>query len=495
VISLLKNIYHITVWEFSARFKSRSFIFLTFLLPFMVLVFFAFPLQSRKGEKQDAVKLLGLINLHEVQLVEQIQNHINQNYLLDSGSPAYIFMPVSLNESKLFIQMYQEYQNIAARKDSVTALYNQVVATRTDYYTNPRIRDKERLLEKSYQDLILIRDVKSLIENEYDLYRLKLDSVHVKESKRIADSLLHNDILDAYLIIPEDLGLGLKLQYYSMNTDDLPEARRIQKIISEVVIKLKMVEKGLELNLVEEWLKPVRLEKIQLKEGLLKKDYFIQFYVTITTVVFLLIAIFTSGGFLLSSVFKEKNDRTIEWLMSRATGSQILIGKIMGLGIIGCIQIMIWSGIIGGLSYLKFFPLGSIIPIQLNYFFYFQLIYIMGYLFYAAFLIMMGTRLSGENEIQRINTLGPILILILILVLFLIPEEFKSASLNVLVYFPFLTPFLMVNNLLVMGVKNLNEIYILGGGYTLLILAVLYVAGRNFKNILYYTTGGYKLKD
>ncbi len=339
MIRLIKNIYHIAAWEFTARIRSRSFLFLTLLLPLLVFILFALLLQLKDNANKDAIKLIGLVNLNEVQLFGQIQNHVNQNYILDSGSPVYIFMPVSLNQSTLYLQINREYQAVRTRKDSITQVYDQIVATRNEYYTSPHIRDKEYLLEKTYQDLIDIRNSKILIEKEFAAREARVNRVQLEESKRIADSLLLEDKIDAYIVIPAEFELEPNLQYYSKHTDDLWSAQQIQKIITEVVIKTKIVEAGLEVSLVEQWLKPVHLEKFLNTKQFLKQDAFLQFYVISIAVVFLLIAIFTSGGFLLSSVYKEKNEGTIELLMSKSSSSQILSGKIMGLGIVGMIQI------------------------------------------------------------------------------------------------------------------------------------------------------------
>jgi ABC-2 type transport system permease protein len=486
VIRIIKNIYHIAAWEFRARIKSRSFLFLTLLLPLMVFILFAFPLQLKESTNKDAIKLIGLVNLNEVKIFEQIQSHVNQNYILDSGSPVYIFMPVALNESPLFLQVSQEYQAIRARRDSITQAYDQIVAARNDYYTNPRIRDKEYLLEKTYQDLLDIRNAKTLIEKDFATGEARVNWVQLQESKRIADSLLLEGKIDAYVVIPADFELKPNLQYYSLHTDDLWAAQQIQKIITEVAIKIKMVAAGLEPNLVEQWLKPVHLEKILNKKELLHQDNFLQFYVSSTAVVFLLIAIFTSGGFLLSSVHKEKHDGTIEQLLSKTGSTQIMTGKILGLGLVGIVQILIWSGLTTLLIYLKFFPLLSIVYIRYQYFLYFQLIYLWGYLFYAALIIILGTRVDLEHDIQRINALSPLLIFILILLLFLIPNDFKALSFRVLLYFPFFTPFLVIINLIQIGFKNLNEIYILGAGYMVLVLAMLVLANQYFKRILFF---------
>ena len=56
-------------------------------------------------------------------------------------------------------------------------------------------------------------------------------------------------------------------------------------------------------------------------------------------------AIFTSGGFLFSSVLQEKTNRVIEVLLSYASSRQIMAGKIIGLGFLGLTQVLIWLGI------------------------------------------------------------------------------------------------------------------------------------------------------
>ncbi len=123
--------------------------------------------------------------------------------------------------------------------------------------------------------------------------------------------------------------------------------------------------------------------------------------------------------------------------------------------------------------------------VHYQYFLYFQLIYLAGYLFYAPLLSILGTHIAMEHEIQRINTLGPLVIFILILLLFLIPADFQALSFRILLYFPFFTPFLVIINLLKFGLKDLTEIYVLSAGYVLLIIAMLVMANQYFKRILF----------
>ena len=128
-------------------------------------------------------------------------------------------------------------------------------------------------------------------------------------------------------------------------------------------------------------------------------------------------------------------------------------------------------------------------PIVLTFFHtdnyvYFALVYLLGYMFYAAFLVIVGTRIASENEIQRINTLGPVLIFMFILLLSLIPNELQPRIISILLFIPGLAPFLVIVSLIKNGIKNLADLYFQGTVYLITTVVMIFLADRNFKNIL-----------
>ncbi len=55
-----------------------------------------------------------------------------------------------------------------------------------------------------------------------------------------------------------------------------------------------------------------------------------------------MMALFLSSGYLLQGVAEEKENRLIEILLSSVSARQLLIGKVMGLGAAGLVQIIVW---------------------------------------------------------------------------------------------------------------------------------------------------------
>jgi ABC-type Na+ efflux pump permease subunit len=88
----MRNIFYIARWEFSSRFKTRSFLFSTFILPILFSLLITLPVYLITYEDTVSTKLIGLINNDDNDLLEKLQNHLNQNYKLDSGSPEYIIL-------------------------------------------------------------------------------------------------------------------------------------------------------------------------------------------------------------------------------------------------------------------------------------------------------------------------------------------------------------------------------------------------------------------
>ena len=110
----------------------------------------------------------------------------------------------------------------------------------------------------------------------------------------------------------------------------------MQNIINEVIIQARLQEASIKTEQISQWLKPVKLKNYQLRaKGPTEWDFYIEFYGAVIGVVLLFFAIFTSGGFLFSSVIQEKTNRVIEILLSYASSKQIMAGKIFGLGFLG----------------------------------------------------------------------------------------------------------------------------------------------------------------
>jgi ABC-2 type transport system permease protein len=155
---------------------------------------------------------------------------------------------------------------------------------------------------------------------------------------------------------------------------------------------------------------PLLLASIRLNEtGEIapNQDVVSSYFVPIVFATLFIIAIMVSSGFLFQSVTEEKENRVIEILLSSVSSGQLLVGKVLGLGAAGLIQVAVWfvtvvifsevaPGIIPSLSSLSI-P-ASLIGWGLVYF-------ILGYLLLAALYAGVGSIGATAKEGQGWSTI------------------------------------------------------------------------------------------
>jgi ABC-2 type transport system permease protein len=157
------------------------------------------------------------------------------------------------------------------------------------------------------------------------------------------------------------------------------------------------------------------------------------------------ITLFTTSGFLLQSVSEEKEGRIIEMLVSSISPTQLLAGKILGLGTVGLIQVAVWFGAGGVLlgAAVSIFALGgvSISPTTVLL----ALLYAgLGYLLYATLMAVagsMGTTMRESQQIASVFSLAAAIPWVAIGFVFSNPNAPVAVVLS---YFPLTAPVMML---------------------------------------------------
>ncbi|MBM4467277.1 MAG: ABC transporter permease [Chloroflexi bacterium] len=165
--------------------------------------------------------------------------------------------------------------------------------------------------------------------------------------------------------------------------------------------------------------------------------------------ILLVMAIFTSSGFLLQGVSEEKESRVIEILLSSLTPIELLAGKILGLGALGLAQILFWLGcgwaLIGiavtGLALFGAITLDvATIVLALVYF-------LLGYLLFATLMASAGSLGTSAREGQQIAGIFSGLTAIPFMVSSFIWTNPNSLLVQILSYVPLTSPVMMLQRL------------------------------------------------
>ena len=256
-------------------------------------------------------------------------------------------------------------------------------------------------------------------------------------------ALLAKDIRD-YLVIPQDYLAGGFITRYSLKTDiEVPSG--IRSAISSFLVSNLLRDK-VDPAVASRIMYPLALASFTLDQSghvVEGRGGYGTWLISYLFSILLLISIFTASGYLLQGLSEEKENRIMEILLSSVSTRELITGKVLGLGIAGLVQMVIWllsfwgllhlaSGSIGGIfSGLEFPP--SVMVLGVVYF-------ILGYFLYAILMAGTGAIAPTVREGQQMSVFFSLLAAIPYFLITLILEGGDSLVNIVLTILPFTSP-------------------------------------------------------
>jgi ABC-2 type transport system permease protein len=199
------------------------------------------------------------------------------------------------------------------------------------------------------------------------------------------------------------------------------------------------------------------------------------------------IAVFTSAGYLLQGVARDKSDRIVEILLSSVSARQLLAGKVLGLGALGLTQLAVWI-----LSLLLLGAIGAnqlgVAPAALGFLFArpeFLLLdilyFILGFLLYAVLMGSVGALGTSQQQSQQMAGVFTFFAVIPFMLGSLFLSNPNAPLVRVLSWFPITAPTAMLLRLPL--ARSLPWIDIVGSLaiLTVTILLVIWLGGKIFR--------------
>ncbi len=244
---------------------------------------------------------------------------------------------------------------------------------------------------------------------------------------------------------------------------------------------------------------PAQLQEVDLDPEEVERDMAnpLAFYLPYGVTMLFYVLILTSASLMLNSVAKEKENRVMEILMSSIKPNQLLTGKILGLGLVGLLQMVLWMG--SGLLLLRLGGNTLNIPASLqlppDLLFWGILFFILGYLLYATIMAGAGALVPNVKESTQATFIVILPILIPLVMVGVIINQPDSMMPVILSLIPFTAPNTMMTRMAVTTVplwQLLLSIGLLVITITIVIRAVaqmfrakLLLTGKNFNLGLY----------
>lgn len=161
------------------------------------------------------------------------------------------------------------------------------------------------------------------------------------EDEAGARAALDADEIDAYYVIAAD--------YLETGDVMLVTPRLSLSSISSQMIEQLIMERlasNVDETVLERLREPIsQLQTIDLSgeegEGV-ERSFGTDFSTVYLFTVLLMLALFTTNGYLMQSVIEEKETRLIEVLVSSVRPTELLAGKILAMGVMGLVQVTVW---------------------------------------------------------------------------------------------------------------------------------------------------------
>ncbi len=289
-----------------------------------------------------------------------------------------------------------------------------------------------------YVDHAGILDDPQPLEQEGTFFEPQIDFISYSDVDD-AQADLDEGAIQAYYIIPAAYpdSLNVELVFY-----DQP-ASSYQSQFTQFVRNNLGIFDGLD-PLIQERLEDTSLITVsmldrtrQMAEG----EWLMTFLPFIAGVIFI-ITVLTSGGYLLQAVVEEKENRTMEIVITSISPNQLMTGKIIGNIGVGLTQLVIWllfiwiALLVGG----QFWPSLQDFSLPADYGVVMALVMIPSFIMIAAIMSAIGSTMTEMQEAQQISGMFSLLITIPFYVVTPIMNNPNGILARMLSYFPFSAP-------------------------------------------------------
>ncbi len=218
------------------------------------------------------------------------------------------------------------------------------------------------------------------------------------------------------------------------------------------------------------------------------------FLVSMVFFFFLYFTLIMYGMYNLRGVIEEKSNRIVEIVISSVRPTELMLGKIIGIGLVGLTQYAIWCILAMNLALLSGSGLAialglgkaTIPTIPMSTLAYFVLFFLLGYFFYASIYTAIGAPFNTDQEAQQLAMIPTMMIVSVWAFWGMIMNNPNSTFATVLSMIPPYTPMVMFFRVTLSPVPAW-QVILASGIMVASIFAVAWFAGKIYRvGILMY---------
>jgi ABC-2 type transport system permease protein len=382
---------------------------------------------------------------------------IKREYLQQVRTKAFwiaTFLIPGLGLALIFIQVALTRTLVAKGRIGVVdlsgRLYEPLVAEykarpTDDEAEKPKKADEKSVTEKMSES----RNTK--ITTQLDLFKVDATPDTLPTVRKKLNEDVQKERIKAYIVLtPKTLETGAAEWRAQSVKAEVVMREQIANYLSRAATKERLKDKGVDPAVYEAARVRVDLEAHEAKEiesGESGKNVGMNLAISATFFFLIYISIFIYGAYIMRGVLEEKNNRIVEVIVSSVRPTTLMLGKILGIGLVGLTQYAVWAGLalaialpgvaaVAGMSEgLPHIPAATIGA--------FVLFFLLGYFLYASLYAALSAPFNTEQEAQQFVIIPGMMLMLTTTTWFFAFNQPNGTLATVLSFFPFTAPLMM----------------------------------------------------
>jgi ABC-2 type transport system permease protein len=254
--------------------------------------------------------------------------------------------------------------------------------------------------------------------------------------------------IDGYLVLDPAMLEKDRIEYYSTSVSEFVALNQLERAINRVLLKERIRRRGLPPELASELDRRADLQPFKVTKAGVTEEKGAAFLTVLIFMIILYTTFLMYGMQNMKGVIDEKTNRIVEVIIASVRPTELMLGKIFGIGLVGLTQYLIWALMAMNLSLPAIAGIMvtsdmGIPKIPISMILYFILFFVFGYFLYASIYTAIGAPFNTDQEAQQL-AMVPMMFIVSVWAFF--PALMNNPNGGVAVFaslFPFTSPLAM----------------------------------------------------
>ncbi len=240
-------------------------------------------------------------------------------------------------------------------------------------------------------------------------YSVTVRSANGENLRQQLTAEVNDGKLDGYVWLTDsDIAAG-KFSYSTRHSSDFIDTSTVDRAVNSALMRSRMVAQGISPDQVDSILKnKLAMDTVRIEKGgkESKAGGMAGIMLPLLLMLMMYMTLIVYGVAVMRSVLEEKTSRIMEVMLSSANATQMMAGKVIGVGAVGLTQILIWIGAGFLLSSGAFVALGprlKDVHLPVLVYIAFPLCFLLGYVLYSTMYAAVGAMVNSEEEAQQMQ--------------------------------------------------------------------------------------------